>query len=45
LKKQYQVAVSRREVYEYYWLTSEEINQAGDSADWLKKYVALIISE
>ncbi len=33
---------SAREVPEYYWLTSEEINQAPNSPAWLKDYLSYI---
>lgn len=33
---------STREVSEYYWLTSEEINQAPNSPTWLKEYLSCV---
>jgi 8-oxo-dGTP pyrophosphatase MutT (NUDIX family) len=34
---------SAREVPEYYWLTTEEINQAPNSPVWLKEYLSYIV--
>ncbi len=36
------INASPREVPEYYWLTVEEINQAHNAPQWLKKYVQYI---
>jgi len=36
------INASAREVPEYYWLTEEEINQAHNAPEWLKKYVQYI---
>jgi len=37
------VTPSEIEVQEYYWMNQEQINQAYNAPDWLKKYVALIV--
>lgn len=34
---------SAREVSEYYWLTSEEINRAPNSPGWLKDYLSYMV--
>jgi 8-oxo-dGTP pyrophosphatase MutT (NUDIX family) len=36
------INASACEVHEYYWLTEEEINQARNAPEWLKKYVQYI---
>ena len=37
------VVPNPREVPWYAWMTPDEINQADNAADWLKRYIALII--
>lgn len=41
-KTDLKVNASAREVPEYYWLTEEEINQAHNAPEWLKKSVQYI---
>jgi 8-oxo-dGTP diphosphatase len=41
-KTDLKINASAREVPEYYWLTTEEINKAYNSPPWLKKYVQYI---
>lgn len=36
------IIASEREVAAYYWMSIDEINQAENSPEWLKRYVALI---
>ncbi len=37
------VIASPREVPKYYWMTKEEIMNAKNSPDWLKRYINIII--
>jgi 8-oxo-dGTP diphosphatase len=41
-KTDLKINASAREVPEYYWLKEEEINQADNAPEWLKKYVQYI---
>lgn len=43
LKERPLVIASPREVPKYFWITKEEIMNAGNSPEWLKSYVSLIL--
>ena len=39
------ISASQREVPEYYWMTTEEINSANNSPEWLKRYIQYITNK